>query len=50
MPRFLAELHRLVALGVKVLRKWEGPVWDHERPSVVQHARPKPPGKNWPTR
>lgn len=24
LPRFLQELHRLVALGVKVLRKWEG--------------------------
>jgi hypothetical protein len=35
---FLRELHRLVALGVKVLRGWEGAVWDHERPSVV-HLR-----------
>jgi len=33
---FLRRLHRLVALGTKVLRKWEGPVWDHERPSVVR--------------
>ena len=38
LPLFLRELHRLVALGVKVLRKWEGAVWDHERPSVV-HLR-----------
>jgi putative transposase len=36
LPNFLRELHRLVALGVKVLRKWEGAVWDHERPSVVE--------------
>jgi REP element-mobilizing transposase RayT len=38
LPPFLRELHRMVALGVKVLRKWEGAVWDHERPSVV-HLR-----------
>lgn len=38
LPSFMRELHRLVALGVKVLRKWEGAVWDHERPSVV-HLR-----------
>jgi REP element-mobilizing transposase RayT len=38
LPLFLRELHRLVALGVKVLRRWEGSVWDHERPSVV-HLR-----------
>jgi putative transposase len=36
LPRFLQELHRLVALGVKVLRKWEGTVWDHEKTSVVE--------------
>jgi hypothetical protein len=36
LPRFLQELHRLVALGVKVLRKWEGAVWDHEKTSVVE--------------
>jgi len=36
LPDFLGCLHRLVALGTKVLRKWEGPVWDHERPSVVR--------------
>ena len=38
LPLFLRELHRLVALGVKVLRRWEGAVWDHERPSIV-HLR-----------
>src|SRR5262245_33442532 len=36
LPRFLQQLHRTVALGVKVLRKWEGPVWDHEKTSVVE--------------
>jgi putative transposase len=36
LPRFLQELHRLLALGVKVLRKWEGAVWDHEKTSVVE--------------
>jgi putative transposase len=38
LPLFLRELHRLLALGVKVLRRWDGAVWDHERPSVV-HLR-----------
>jgi REP element-mobilizing transposase RayT len=33
---FLREFHRLIALNVKVLRKWDGAVWDHEKPSVVQ--------------
>ena len=36
LPRFLAELHRTVAMCVKVLRKWEGPVWDSEKTSVVE--------------
>jgi REP element-mobilizing transposase RayT len=36
IPDFLRRLHRLVALGTKVLRKWEGAVWDHGRPSVVR--------------
>jgi len=36
LPDFLRRLHRLVALGTKALRKWEGPTWDHERPSVVR--------------
>ena len=36
LPDFLRRLHRLVALGTKVLRKWEGAVWDQERPSVVR--------------
>ncbi|XXX77542.1 transposase [Sorangium sp. So ce134] len=36
LPRFLQFFHRLVALGTKVLRTWEGPVWDHEATSVVR--------------
>lgn len=36
IPDFLRRLHRLVSLGTKVLRKWEGPTWDHERSSVVR--------------
>ena len=36
LPDFLRELHRLVALGTKVLRKWEGAVWDQEKASVVR--------------
>jgi putative transposase len=35
-PDFLRRLHRLVSLGTKVLRKWEGPTWDHEPSSVVR--------------
>ncbi|KYF92329.1 transposase [Sorangium cellulosum] len=36
LPRFLQFFHRIVALSIKVLRKWEGPVWDHEATSVVR--------------
>jgi putative transposase len=36
LPRFLQFFHRIVALGTKVLRKWEGSVWDHEATSVVR--------------
>ena len=41
LPRFIQELHRMVALGVKVLRKWEGAVWDHEKTSVVELRTPQ---------
>jgi putative transposase len=40
LPRFLQFFHRIVALCTKVLRKWEGPVWDHEATSVVQLLTP----------
>ena len=36
LPKFLHLFHRLVALGTKVLRTWEGPVWDHEATSAVR--------------
>lgn len=36
LPRFLQDFHRIFALGIKVLRKWEGAVWDHEKTSVVE--------------
>ncbi len=36
LPRFLQVFHRLVALNVKLLRKWDGAVWDHEKTSVVE--------------
>jgi REP element-mobilizing transposase RayT len=35
LPSFLRSFHRLVALGTKVLRAWEGPVWGHEATSAV---------------
>jgi putative transposase len=41
LPRFLQDLHRLLALGIKVLRKWEGAVWDHEKTSVVELRTPQ---------
>lgn len=40
LPPFLRDLHRHMALGVKVLRKWEGAVWDHEATSVVELKTP----------
>lgn len=40
LPWFIQELHRLFALGTKVLRKWDGPVWDHEKTSVVELRTP----------
>jgi putative transposase len=36
LPRFLERFHRLVALATKVLRKWDGPVWDTNKTSVVR--------------
>src|SRR5689334_9340108 len=41
LPRFLQELHRLLALAVKVLRNWDGAVWDHEKTSVVELCTPQ---------
>lgn len=36
LPRFLQFFHRLVALSTKVLRRWEGPLWDPEATSEVR--------------
>ena len=36
LPDFLRDLHRLVSLGTKVIRRWEGSIWDHEKTSVVR--------------
>jgi hypothetical protein len=35
-PDFLREFHRTFALAAKVLRKWEGSLWDSDKPSVVE--------------
>jgi putative transposase len=36
LPRFLEMFHRLVALGIKILRKWDGSPWDRAQTSVVE--------------
>jgi putative transposase len=36
LPLFLAGFHRLVALGVKIIRNWDGAVWDRSQTSVVE--------------
>jgi len=41
LPDFLRELNRIVALCVKVLRKWEGPVWEPCSVSVVELLTPE---------
>ncbi|WP_104987253.1 transposase [Sorangium cellulosum] len=41
LPLFLQIFHRLVALGTKVLRAWDGPMWDHEQTSVVRLMTPE---------
>jgi REP element-mobilizing transposase RayT len=41
LPEFLAHLHRSMALGLKVLRKWEGAAWDDAQTSVVQLKTPE---------
>jgi putative transposase len=41
LPSFVRDLHRTVALCVKALHDWKGPVWDHQRTSVVKLATPE---------
>ena len=40
LPHFLRDFHRIVSLCTKVLRKWEGTLWDHEPTSVVELLTP----------
>jgi len=40
LPRFLQRFHRLVALATKVLRAWEGPLWEPGAVSAVQLLTP----------
>jgi putative transposase len=36
LPRFLTMFHQLVARGVKIIRQWDGAVWDRSQTSVVE--------------
>ena len=36
LPRFLEMFHRLVAIGIKILRGWDGSPWDRAQTSVVE--------------
>jgi putative transposase len=36
LPRFLEMFHRLVAQGTKIIRKWDGAVWNRSQTSVVE--------------
>jgi putative transposase len=36
LPSFIRMFHRLVALGVKILRKWDGSPWERAQTSVVE--------------
>jgi putative transposase len=40
LPCFLHDFHRAIALGTKVLRKWDGSVWDSASTSVVRLETP----------
>lgn len=41
LPDFLASFHRMTALAIKVLRRWEGSTWDHAQTSLVQLTTPE---------
>ncbi len=41
LPQFLAMFHRLVALGVKVIRDWNGAVWNRSQTSIVELCTPE---------
>ncbi len=36
LPRFLEMFHRLVAIGVKIIRQWDGAVWNRSQTSIVE--------------
>jgi hypothetical protein len=40
-PEFVRELHRVLALCVKVLRKWDGVVWEPDKQSTVELLTPQ---------
>src|SRR5580698_6799624 len=40
LPRLLHQFDRLVAVGTKVLRAWQGPVWEPSGVSVVRLLTP----------
>lgn len=35
LPEFLKMFHQLLAIGIKIIRKWDGAVWDRCQTSVV---------------
>ena len=41
LPDFLRELNRVMALCIKDLRKWDGPVWEPGAVSVVELVTPQ---------
>ena len=41
IPDFLRDFHRTLALGVKVLRHWDGNLWDSQPTSRVQLCTPQ---------
>ena len=41
LPKFLQEFNRLVAMGVKTLRRWPDQVWESGPPSKLELAKPK---------
>lgn len=40
LPNFMMELHRLLAVSLKQLRRWKGPIWDGQRTSAVTLETP----------
>jgi putative transposase len=41
LPDFLRDFHRAVALGIKIIHKWDGEVWDGAPTSCVTLCTPK---------